>query len=158
MPAPRNNPYQQAQKLGSNPSETESRALLEAARRLAAVQRQDVPLEEYRAALRLNWRLWTLFQTDIAEPENPLPLPLKNNMLSLAAFVDRQTVAALARVTPNRLQVLIDINRQIAAGLNEGRAHAAAQAKAGSPAETAYAGGAPAQGSGPAPSINRFVA
>ena len=117
MPAPRNNPYQQAQKLGSNPRETESRALLESARRLRAVQQPDADLEAYRTALRTNWRLWTLFQTDIAEAQNPLPDEIKRNMLSLCAFVDRQTISALSRVAPASLQVLIDINRHIAMGL-----------------------------------------
>ena len=117
MPAPRNNPYQQAQKLRSNPRETESRALLEAARRLHAVQRQDADIEEYRNALRLNWRLWTIFQSDIAEDSNPLPPEIKRNLLSLSAFIDRHTVTALNKVKPAALQVLIDINRNIAAGL-----------------------------------------
>ena len=147
MPAPRNNPYQQAQKLGSNPRETESRALLESARRLKAVQRPDVALEEYRTALRTNWRLWTLFQTDIAEASNPLPPEIKRNMLSLCAFVDRQTVAALSRVAPASLQVLIDINRQIAMGL-------AGSASDGEPARQAPTPAAEQ----PMQSLGRFVA
>jgi flagellar biosynthesis activator protein FlaF len=153
MPAPRNNPYQQAQKLASNPRETESRALLEAARRMKAVQRDDANLEEYRNALRLNWRLWTLFQTDIAEDSNPLPPEIKRNMLSLAAFVDRHTVSALSRVAPQRLQVLIDINRNIALGLSGQRTDGTTAAPA-YPAAAAPAT-APAQG---AALINRFVA
>jgi flagellar protein FlaF len=141
MPAPRNNPYQQAQKLASNPRETESRALLEAARRLNAVQRADADLEEYRSALRLNWRLWTLFQSDIAEDSNPLPPEIKRNLLSLAAFIDRHTVSALGRVQPQRLQVLIDINRHIAAGLSGQRSD-----------------GQPAPAADGVPLANRFVA
>lgn len=145
MPAPRN-PYQQAQKLASNPRETESRALLEAARRLNAVQRDDADLEEYRSALRMNWRLWTLFQSDIAEDSNPLPLEIKRNMLSLAAFIDRHTVSALARVAPQRLQVLIDINRNIALGLSGQRTDGTKVAPAPAPAQPGAALG------------NRFVA
>ncbi|MGF1626149.1 MAG: flagellar biosynthesis regulator FlaF [Alphaproteobacteria bacterium] len=144
MPAPRNNPYQQAQKLGSNPRETESRALLEAARRLDAVQRADADIEQYRSALRLNWRLWTLFQADIAEDSNPLPPEIKQNMLSLAGFVDRHTVSALGRVAPERLQVLIDINRNIALGLSGQRTDGTVAA--------------PAQPASTAPMANRFVA
>lgn len=158
MPAPRNNPYQQAQKLGSNPRETESRALLEAARRLKAVQRPDADIEEYRNALRLNWRLWTLFQTDIAEPSNPLPIEIKRNVLSLAAFVDRHTVSTLAQVVPQRLQVLIDINRNIAAGLTgqrtgqeAGAAAAPAAAYPASPSSTPQPQATPSVGT-------RFVA
>lgn len=148
MPAPRNNPYQQAQKLASNPRETESRALLEAARRLNAVQRADADLEEYRSALRLNWRLWTLFQSDIAEDSNPLPPEIKRNLLSLAAFIDRHTVSALGRVQPQRLQVLIDINRHIAAGLSGQR----------SDGQPAAASAQPAPAADGVPLANRFVA
>lgn len=149
MPTPRNNPYQQAQRLSSNPRETESRALLESARRLNAVQRPDADLEDYRTALRTNWRLWTLFQTDIAEPTNPLPPEVKRNMLSLCAFVDRQTVAALSRVSPPSLQVLIDINRNIAMGL----AGSSSDNDTGrQPAEQ------PTQADQPTPSLGRFVA
>jgi len=148
MPAPRNNPYQQAQKLASNPRETESRALLEAARRLNAVQRADADLEEYRSALRLNWRLWTLFQSDIAEDSNPLPPEIKRNLLSLAAFIDRHTVSALGRVQPQRLQVLIDINRHIAAGLSGQR----------SDGQPAAAPAQPAPAADGVPLANRFVA
>ena len=151
MPAPRKNPYQQAQKLSSNPRETESRALLEAARRMHAVQRDDADIEEYRNALRLNWRLWTLFQADIAEDSNPLPPEIKRNMLSLAAFVDRHTVSALGKVTPDRLQVLIDINRNIALGLSGQRTDDAAAAH---PAPAAQ----PAPNQPAMPMVNRFVA
>lgn len=148
MPAPRNNPYQQAQKLASNPRETESRALLESARRLKAVQHADADLEAYRTALRTNWRLWTLFQTDIAEPHNPLPSEVKRNMLSLCAFVDRQTVAALSKVAPASLQVLIDINRHIAMGLSG----SASDGQAARPAAPAPAAENAMQG------LGRFVA
>lgn len=153
MPAPRNNPYQQAQKLGSNPRETESRALLEAARRLNAVQRQDADIEEYRNALRLNWRLWTIFQTDISEASNPLPPEIKRNLLSLSAFIDRHTVTALNKVKPAALQVLIDINRHIAAGLagqmTDGSRPAQQSGYAAPQAQPAQSGSS---------QVNRFVA
>ena len=74
-------------------------------------------VDAYKAALRLNWRLWTIFQADISTPENPLPLDIKENILSLSVFIDKHTVAALAEPEMRKLKVLIDINRNIASGL-----------------------------------------
>ena len=110
--------YTQTQTLGGNPRSTEARALMEAARRLSDARQQvDSDPEAYRTALRLNWRLWTIIQCDVASPENPLPPELKANIISLSIFVDRQTLSALSNPAASKLNSLIDINRNIAAGL-----------------------------------------
>ena len=140
MPSLSHNAYQSSQKLARTPRETEGRALMEAARRLEDVKSTDADREVYRAALRLNWRLWTIFQADISEESNPLPLEIKRNMLQLSRFVDRQTIAAMPRVKPDELQVLIDINRTIATGLLENPNQAAVSAAPGAtPAASAPA-------------------
>jgi len=110
--------YTQTQNLGGNPRSTEARALMEAARRLSDARQQvEHDPEAYRTALRLNWRLWTIIQCDVASPENPLPPELKSNIISLSVFVDRQTLSALSDPSAAKLNSLIDINRNIAAGL-----------------------------------------
>jgi len=129
--------YTQTQNLGSNPRSTEARALMEAARRLSEARQQvEHDLDAYRTALRLNWRLWTIIQCDVASPENPLPPELKANIVSLSIFVDRQTLAALGEPSASKLNVLIDINRNIAAGLM-----ARPEAAAGPPPAQAMAAG-----------------
>jgi len=65
--------YQSSQKLGAGSRQTEARALLEAAHRMSEAQKGGEEFDAYRAALRLNWRLWTIIQSDIASEENPLP-------------------------------------------------------------------------------------
>jgi flagellar protein FlaF len=91
---------------------------MEAARRLSDARQQvDHDPEAYRTALRLNWRLWTIIQCDVASPENPLSSELKANIISLSVFVDRQTLSALSDPSAAKLNSLIDINRNIAAGL-----------------------------------------
>ena len=109
--------YRQPAQQGGSPRETEGRALMEAARRLSVAR--DNPGD--RAALidtvRLNWRLWTIFQSDLSEPGNDLPPELRNNMLTLCNFVDKHTVEILSNPTPEALEVLININRNIASGL-----------------------------------------
>ena len=108
--------YQSSQKLGSAPRQTEARALLEAARMMdAAIATDD--MDEYRAALRLNWRLWTIIQADVTAPECELPTEIRENIISLSVFIDKHTVGALAERSGAKLRVLIDINRNIASGL-----------------------------------------
>ncbi|MDH3701517.1 MAG: flagellar biosynthesis regulator FlaF [Alphaproteobacteria bacterium] len=108
--------YQSSQKLGSAPRQTEARALLEAARMMdAAVESDD--MDAYRAALRLNWRLWTIIQADVTAPECELPTEIRENIVSLSVFIDKHTVGALADRASEKLRVLIDINRNIASGL-----------------------------------------
>lgn len=118
------NPYAAAAQVASTPQEgnpraTEAWALTEAARRLLyATSQSDINV--MREALRLNWRLWTIFQADLtvaleANPANDVAV----NMLTLCQYVDRHTVDCLAGPTPEKLEVLINLNRQIAAGLKE---------------------------------------
>lgn len=121
------NPYAAAAQVATTPQEgnpraTEAWALTEAGRRLASASRGDARL--MREALRLNWRLWTIFQADLtvsleADPANDLVI----NMLTLCQFVDRHTVDALGEPTGEKLEVLVGLNRQIAAGLNESLEH-----------------------------------
>lgn len=100
-----------------NPRTTEAWALTEAARRMSLTQKPEIPEEEMLAALRLNWRLWTIFQAELASPECALPVEMRQDMLSLCNFIDRRTVEIIADTDRAKLDVLININRQIAAGL-----------------------------------------
>ncbi len=123
--------YQSSQKLGSSARQTEAQALLETARMMdASINGEDS--DTYRAALRLNWRLWTIIQADVSSVENPLPDDIRQNILSLSVFIDKHTVNALAEPSGRKLRVLIDINRNIAAGLmtNVGEDAALADAQA----------------------------
>ncbi len=112
------NAYSRIHKIGGNPRATEARAFMEAARRLSEAQKivDDEP-DTYRAALRLNWRLWTIIQSDVSGPDNPLPADLKANVISLSIFVDKHTLNALGEPAASKLDVLININRNLAAGL-----------------------------------------
>jgi len=127
--------YQRTPEPG-NPARSEAWALLEAARHLNATK--DGPIDKFRAALRANWRLWTIFQASVIEPDCALPDETRANLLSLANFVDKQTVQLLAKLDPDKVDGLVNINRQISEGLLDGaRAHAARAAK---PAEAVPAG------------------
>jgi len=109
-----------------NPTYSEAWALVEAARRMAVpITRGDVSQnqalrDEARGALRLNWRLWTIFQTELSvEDAGAVPDGLRGNMLNLCNFVDKQTVECINEPTTEKISALIDINRNIAQGLLE---------------------------------------
>jgi flagellar protein FlaF len=68
-------------------------------------------------AVRVNWRLWTILQAELLDPECQLPDELRSNVLSLAQFIDRHTVDIIAEPKPEKLDVLIAINRELAGGL-----------------------------------------
>lgn len=73
--------------------------------------------DQLLAAARLNWRLWTILQSELLDPECPVPQPLRENLLSLAKFIDKRTVEFLAEPHGSKLDILISINREIAGGL-----------------------------------------
>ena len=124
--------YRTSQRLGSNARDTEAQALLEAARRLDAVS-DGKDRDAYRTALRLNWRLWTIIQADVSSEGSPLPDEIRQNILSLSVFIDKHTVKALAEPDGTRLGILVDINRNIAAGLMTNVADANPEAAVASP-------------------------
>ena len=115
-PTQRRPAYSKAPPEG-DPRRTEGWALTEAARRLAEAQRSPENDAAFLDAVRRNWRLWTIFQAGVMSPDSTLPPEVRSNMLSLSNFVDRHTVGILADPQPEKLDVLIRINREIAAGL-----------------------------------------
>ena len=68
-------------------------------------------------ALQANQRLWAFFQAFLTEERNPLPIQLKENLLRLGAFVDMRTPEIIAYPSSEKLEILIGINTNIAAGL-----------------------------------------
>jgi flagellar protein FlaF len=118
--------------LPGNPARTEAWALLEAARLMAVAK--DKGRDEILAAVRKNWRLWTIFQVSLVDADCKLPEPVRGNLLGLANFIDRHVAQILADPKPKHLDVLIHINRQIGEGLLEGlRAGAGAGAAPDAP-------------------------
>lgn len=109
--------YERNRPKGGSPRETEGRALLEAARRMAVAQDAPDDREAMKAAVRLNWKLWTILQAEVCAPDCSLPPEIRTNMINLCNFVDKRIVDVLAEPEPEKLGALININRQIAAGL-----------------------------------------
>ncbi len=118
---------------GGNPRETEAWALTETARRMSEGQSDKVSIEIFLDTIRLNWKLWTIFQAELSSPETELPLEMRQNMLSLANFVDKRSVEIISTHNRALANALININRQLAVGLftvipNAGAAESVQQA------------------------------
>ncbi|MBF0268506.1 MAG: flagellar biosynthesis regulator FlaF [Alphaproteobacteria bacterium] len=111
------NAYSDAQKTAMSPREVEAMALTKAAFLLEEAKKDVDNYQAFSQALRFNHLLWTIIQTDITDKNNKLPPELKANIMSLSIFVDKQTAKALAEGTANLLDVLINVNRNLAEGL-----------------------------------------
>ena len=73
--------------------------------------------EQLTQAIKFNQKVWSFFQAELSDPENPLPKKLKEDILSLSIFIDKRLFEILALPDPEKLNIVIDINFNIAAGL-----------------------------------------
>lgn len=104
------------------PREIEAQALLKAANQLQdAVNSADPLHERTKEALMFNRKLWSIFMTDAMRDENPQPLEIRQNIANIGLFVLTQTAALQLNPQLDQFKSLIEINRNLAAGLS-GRA------------------------------------
>ncbi|AHD02748.1 flagellar biosynthesis regulator FlaF [Leisingera methylohalidivorans] len=73
---------------------------------------------ELTSALTKNRKLWTIFVSDLASKDNPLPADLKENLFYLAEFTRQHTSKVLQRKADVR--PLVEINTAIMRGLRGG--------------------------------------
>jgi len=129
MPHPALEAYASVDKITASGRQLEASALFRAARTLQLAQEHwgreggEARLDE---ALKLNQRIWTFFQAELGAEDNPLPIELKVQLLKLIEFIDKRTFDVMAFPAPEKLTVLININRNVAAGLSATPAGAAA--------------------------------
>ena len=103
-------------------SEVEAAVLVKAANKLQDCQDQwgegggEQNLDE---SLKFNQLIWSIFQSELSANDNPLPKELRINLLRLSSFVDGRSLDTMAYPAPDKLTILININRNIAAGLRE---------------------------------------
>jgi flagellar protein FlaF len=112
--------YRVAQKETLSGREIEALALTNAALKLRKCQ-VDWDSEDRDGkrlnALQINQRIWTILQGELAKEDNPLPTQLKKDLLTLSLVVDKRTFEVMAFPSPEKLDMLIRINLNIAAGL-----------------------------------------
>ena len=77
-----------------------------------------------REALTFTQRLWTIFQVELTSNKNVMPPEIVHNLLNLSQFIDQSIFDIQANPAPEKLDILISINREIAAGLEAAPAEA----------------------------------
>jgi flagellar protein FlaF len=112
--------YRDALKTTMSGKEIEASVLMKAALMLKNCQdnwdshERTAKLDE---ALKFNQLIWSIFQSELSKADNPLPKKLREDILSLAVFVDRRILDIMAYPSPQKLISIININLNIAAGL-----------------------------------------
>ena len=112
--------YQSVDKETMSGRETEARVLTQGALKLVECQNNwDAKDSKQRLdeALKYNQRIWSIFQVEVCKPDNPLPDQIKQNILMLSKFIDKRIFDTMAFPEKAKLNILIKINQNIAAGL-----------------------------------------
>ncbi|MDF1749388.1 MAG: flagellar biosynthesis regulator FlaF [Alphaproteobacteria bacterium] len=114
------NPYASQQRAAlekAPPQAAEGYALIEVARRMDEASRAPDDIAAIRNVVRLNWRVWTIFQAELVDPECQTPRQIRENLISLSNFIDKRSAELIGTPDASKLSVLVNINRQIGAGL-----------------------------------------
>ena len=111
--------YARTAKTPATPRDIEAQALLKAARKLQDVvenwDHTDAGLDD---AILFNRKLWSIFVGDAINDQNPESIEIRQNIANIGIFVLTQCTALQQVRQVEHLQALIDINRNIAAGLS----------------------------------------
>jgi flagellar protein FlaF len=111
--------YARVANTTSSPRDIEAQALLLAANKLQAVMNNvDATYTQISEALIFNRKLWTIFLSEAQREENPNSLDVRQNIANLGVFVLSQTTALQMSPQREHIKPLIEINRNIAAGLS----------------------------------------
>jgi flagellar protein FlaF len=128
---PPSNPYASAagaygtnaQKHSEDPREVEARVLLKSANFLQDLQANwdNMDTEVLHETLKYNRNIWMMFHdTAMQNPDDARPQDLRNNIFNLANFIFKRELDIIAKPEKRKLDILISINRDIAAGLLTG--------------------------------------
>ena len=111
--------YQDVEKATISGRETEARVLTQAAIKLQLCQKnwQDGNFDALDDALKYNQKIWSIFQSELVKADNPLSIEIKRDILRLAAFIDKRIFETMSFPSPEKLDIIIKINQNIAAGL-----------------------------------------
>ena len=122
MSSPAAQAYARVANTTASPRDIEAKALLMAANKLQAVMTNaEATFEQASEALMFNRKLWSIFLSEAQRDENPHPLDARQNIANLGIFVLSHTAALQISPQRDHFKPLIEINRNIAAGLS-GRA------------------------------------
>jgi flagellar biosynthesis activator protein FlaF len=111
--------YARTSQTTAAPREIEAQALLRAARQLQEVQANwQGPDKNLHKALLFNRRLWSIFLSAAEDNKNLNSIEIRQKIANIGVFVMKHTIEIQMDPDPSKLQSLIDINCNIAAGLS----------------------------------------
>ncbi len=119
MPSGRN-AYKNSQKINLSGRELEASVLTKAAQLLTSCKEkwdEEGHFSRLDKALTFNQKIWTIFQDELIRGDNPLPQQLRGNILQLSVFVDKRIIDIMKDPAKEKLDIIININLNIAAGL-----------------------------------------
>ena len=109
-----------SQKHTPDQRELEGRVLLKAAQKIQKIQSDwaNMNAESLEEALSYNRQIWMMFVDTAATDKNPdRSDQLRSNIANLGNYIFKHTLSILADPKKEKLNILIEINREIAAGL-----------------------------------------
>ena len=110
--------YQTVAKRTGNPRDLEANLLSRSAGNLQRIRENwELSKDELHGALKFNRKLWNVFLNSATREDNPLPAAIRQNVANLGLFVLKHSIRVEANPQPVQLDVLININREVAAGL-----------------------------------------
>lgn len=110
--------YQTTAKRTGSPRDLEANLLSKSATNLQRIRDAwDLADTELSGALKFNRKLWNVFLNSATNEDNPLPAAIRQNIANLGLFVLSHTIRLEAKPDATGLDVLININREVAAGL-----------------------------------------
>ena len=111
--------YQRNANASATPRETEAQLLIDTAARFQRIHDQwDNESPALAAALLMNRKIWSVFLSSVMMEDCPHPRDIRENIANLAVFIFARTLELQMEPKREGLSALININRQIAAGLN----------------------------------------
>ncbi len=125
-----NNPYSKAtnaydsnaQSNAGDQRELEARVLLKSNRMMQTLIDgwDEQPKDLLEETLKYNRQIWVLFyDTALENKDEDRPNDLRSNIVNLANFIFKREMEILSNPEKKKLEILININKEIAAGLME---------------------------------------
>ena len=110
--------YQQTAKTVESAREREAILLIKAAAGLQNIRDTwPADFEQLSKALTFNRKLWTIFMNSATSQDSALPSQTRQNIVNLGMYVLNETREIMLQPVAPKLDGIININRQIAAGL-----------------------------------------
>jgi flagellar biosynthesis activator protein FlaF len=107
--------YEQTKRTFVDPRDAERAVFERVTEQLRHAAQLASRTNEFHEAVHANRRLWAAVIADVADPGNSLSAEMKESLVSLGLWVQRESTAVTAGQT--ELSALIDVNEAVIGGL-----------------------------------------